>query len=104
MEGTTPFPSDYGIMHKGHHACAVFSVFLFDMAYKIQDTATPEQIRKWNELQTAYAELVGDISHVYRLEYLIGVYQDRCMRQAREITDLRLEVEKLTKTLEFQQG
>lgn len=101
MEATGKHPTEYQISHRSTHGCAVWSMFLFDMARKIQKTGTDAQIKKYEELQEAYVNIVGDVSHVNRLEYLVREYQLRLERGLREIESLKSENEKLIKTIAF---
>jgi len=96
LEATNKYPSEYGILYKGHTACAILSLFLFEMAMKIRYTATDAQKKKYLELQQAYVDIAADLSHVYRLDFLLGKYQQKCRDFYFENEALKKEVEKLT--------
>lgn len=102
MRDTGKMPQEYLAVHKGTHACAVLSNYLFDLFLKIKETATPEQKDKFFNLQNAYVDIVNDLSHVNRLEYLVERYQMKYEIIKRENDVLKKENEKLLKSLEFQ--
>lgn len=89
------YPVDH-VNHKGSVGAAYMSMYLFDLAVKIQK-GTVEQKEKFNELAESYRHMANDLSHVYRLEYTVGQYQIRLEKLLRENIELRQENEILKK-------
>jgi len=89
-------------MHQGTSGANYLSKYIFDIYMSIRDNGTPQQIKKYEELQEAYKKIVGDLSHVYRLERLIADYQHSMIEMKHQNDYLKSEIEKLKKTLDFE--
>jgi hypothetical protein len=87
--------------HQGTSGAAYLSKYIFDIYMSIHDRGTPEQFRKYKELQNSYVKVVGDLTHVYRLEQQVQQYQHIAIGLKRENDFLKSEVEKLRKSLDF---
>jgi hypothetical protein len=101
VKATTESPNDPA-MHQGTSGANYLSKYIFDIYMSIKDNGTPEQLKKYAELQAAYTKIVGDLSHVYRLELLVGEYQHKLIESRRQNEYLKSEVEKLKKTIDFE--
>jgi len=100
-KGVVPF---YEHQMSSANDLSIFSAFLFDMGMKLRQGGTSSQLEKYNALKQAYIGLRTNLSQSYIFEVENNRLLQVVQNQHREVVELRKEVEKLKKILEFQEG
>ena len=99
MNGVTPF---YDHQQPTASALITWGDFLFDMGTKLRGKASESQIMRFKTLSDAYVVIRQTLAQNFIHELKITKLEYLATKQQNRIKELEAEVEKLTKTINFE--
>lgn len=102
MKGTVEIAPEYGYQfHKGNAALAWLNAYIFELDVKFGENPTEGQIKIIRELIQCKTDISGDLGHIYRLEHLVDIHEEKIKKTCKERDFWKDEYERLKEMNKF---